>query len=499
MTIRKVLFMVLLFAFALPANATNIVIQNNDDPGEGFNNPTQARAYQKSATNTGNTLGELRLEVAEAAAEVLEGIVNSTITITVGATFDDLDCFPSSATLGLAGATSTAEGFIGSDPGVAFHIALAESLSKSNQNDVNVEINARFNRKLDTYDVNCMRGRGFYYGLDDNGPDDTTALFPVVLHELAHGLGFSSLVDKNDGSFRTKDENPDAFSRNLFDLDTGKSWVDMNDAERSVSLRGEPNLLWNGKTVTDERSKHLGPAPELLINAPPPIAGAFEAILGEEPSIVLPENGVTGTVLDGNAFEDTVFEDPDDPDDDFLGPKEDPFEGCTQSAYGDSYTGEFVLFDKSSNCSAVTQAFFAQIEGAIGLIIAATTDSGLPDMSGTINNQDITIPYVGVEKTVGAALRANLASANVTIRNSTTVFMGENQGMVKMHAPDTVETFSSVSHWSKTATPDLLMEPSLGDLEYQNVDLTAALFKDIGWSVNIPGGVVEVIYKNGFE
>jgi hypothetical protein len=39
----------------------------------------------------------------------------------------------------------------------------------------------------------------------------------------------------------------------------------------------------------------------------------------------------------------------------------------------------------------------------------------------------------------------------------------------------------------------------LGALTFENVDLTAAAFRDIGWSVNIPGGVVEVIYKDGFE
>jgi hypothetical protein len=43
------------------------------------------------------------------------------------------------------------------------------------------------------------------------------------------------------------------------------------------------------------------------------------------------------------------------------------------------------------------------------------------------------------------------------------------------------------------------MEPVLGALTFENVDLTAAAFRDIGWSVNIPGGVVDEIFKDGFE
>ena len=52
-----------------------------------------------------------------------------------------------------------------------------------------------------------------------------------------------------------------------------------------------------------------------------------------------------------------------------------------------------------------------------------------------------------------------------------------------MFAPAVFESGSSVSHWSKTASPNLLMEPVLSGLDFADVDLTAAAFKDIGWSV----------------
>ena len=172
--------------------------------------------------------------------------------------------------------------------------------------------------------------------------------------------------------------------------------------------------------------------------------------------------------------------------------------GCTQIGFGGTFTGKIVLFDSTPDCSPSVTAFYSEFEGAVGLIIADTSGSGFPDMSGSITNP-INIPYVGVEKSVADDLRANLATASVTLQNSPTTYLGENQGMVKMYAPATFESGSSVSHWSKTASPNLLMEPILGDLDFADVDLTAAAFRDIGWSVNIPGEQLEEIFADGFE
>jgi hypothetical protein len=38
-----------------------------------------------------------------------------------------------------------------------------------------------------------------------------------------------------------------------------------------------------------------------------------------------------------------------------------------------------------------------------------------------------------------------------------------------------------VSHWDVSATPNLLMEPAINPDLTDSVDLTSALFKDIGW------------------
>jgi len=475
---RKVLPLVLASVLSAPVSAATFVLQNNDGAGEGFNDPNPPPHANQIGNNPGTTLGEMRLKVFAEAAKVWGDILNSNVTINIGATFDDdLACFPNSATLGQAGASGSWEGFAGSDPNTAYPISLAESLSNSNLNGISVEINARFNSKVDTNDVDCLGGGGFYYGLDDNAPEGTSALFPVVLHELGHGLGFQTLTSSSTGAFIGAGGHPDVFSRNLHALDTGESWDVMTAGERKASALNEPELVWKGAKVTADRALHMGgAAPELLINAPGGIAGTFEALFGNEPTIVIPGNGVTAGVVDGNVFGD----------------------GCS-SINEASFNGKIILFDATDSCPAVFPAFFSEFDNAVGVIIAETTDRRLPDMSGQIDNQAVTIPYIGVAKSVADDLRANLGTVNITIRPSASNLNGESQGKVKMYAPANLEAGSSVSHWSKSAIPDLLMEPVLGPVDFADVDLTAAAFQDIGWSVNIPGGVVDLIFKDGFE
>jgi hypothetical protein len=470
----KRLFILVAATFSFQTLAATVVI----NPGVGFDDATLPKAGQKG-NNPGNNLGELRFNLFQEAANVWGAILNSSETITVNAAFmqfGDIEC-TGGTTLGHAGPTSTKQNFGSGDPNIAYAIALAESLSSSNQNSGSAEINAEFNSRVDL-DPNCLGGGGFYYGLDDNAPAGTAALFATVLHEMGHGLGFLSYVNPN-GSWLNGTMDP--YSRLLMDLETGKGWANMTDQERSNSLLNEPNLVWTGAKVTADRAKHLVAAPEIRINAPAPVE-TFEAELGAQ-SFAIPLAGVTAAVVEGSAIIDVGGN---------------PANACSQISFGGTFTGKIVLWDRTDSCSAALQALYSQWEDADGVLIAETEAVGLPDMSGGVGNP-ITLPYIGITKAQADQLRSNIAAANVKMQNSTTKLVGENQGKLKMYAPAGLEPGSSVSHWSKTTTPDLLMEPSLGNVTYQNVDLTAAAFQDIGWSVNIPGGVLEVIYTDGFE
>ncbi len=251
-----------------------------------------------------------------------------------------------------------------------------------------------------------------------------------------------------------------------------------------ASQINEPNLVWRGAQVTADRAQFLGPATELKINAPAPVK-TVEAVLGQQ-STPIPALGLTRDVIDGNTFVSEV-----------TGTTSDGCNFYTFSNTPNAFNDEIILIDEAG-CPVVIQVDIMASEGAAGLMIAATSGSEPADVTGLLSTS-ITIPYIGITKAEADQLRSNAASANVTFQNSTTKLIGENQGMVKMYGPNPREPGSSVSHWSSTAAPDLLMEPSLGDLTYENVDLTAAAFKDIGWSVNIPGGMLEIIYEDGFE
>jgi hypothetical protein len=72
---------------------------------------------------------------------------------------------------------------------------------------------------------------------------------------------------------------------------------------------------------------------------------------------------------------------------------------------------------------------------------------------------------------------------------------GTNGGCMNLYAPSPLQDGSSVSHWTKAATPDLLMEPALNQTLFNSVDLTLPLFQDIGWSTNPE----KVLFYDGFD
>jgi hypothetical protein len=73
---------------------------------------------------------------------------------------------------------------------------------------------------------------------------------------------------------------------------------------------------------------------------------------------------------------------------------------------------------------------------------------------------------------------------------------GTHSGCMNMYAPATLEGGSSVSHWTKAATPALLMQPVLNQTLFNIVDMTLPLFQDIGWSTN---NADNLVFYSGFD
>jgi MYXO-CTERM domain-containing protein len=467
----------LLAAPAALGNAT-IVITNGDAPGVGFNDPTPVAPV---GGNSGTTLGAQRLIIFQTAASIWGQNLNSPAPISVIAHFQPLACDASGAVLGSAGPTN----FFSSDdpsldggvPASAFphpqtwyvsaltsRFAGRSILSGTGTDPNNYDILARFNSALDTA---ACGSQTWYYGLDDQH-GDAIDLLTVVLHEFGHGLGFLSLVDLSDGSFPAMNE-PDIWAYFLYDESSGKHWKDMTASQRVTSAVSGA-LAWDGPSVISAVPNTLSfPVVLRVASAPqtPSVVKEYQystAAFGAVPGA----SSLSGALAVGS----TGW-------------------GCSAQGKLDPLTGKFALLDRGgpdggTPCSFVEKAQNAQDAGAIAVLIANNVASPpLAGMAGTA--PDVTIPVLGITQADGAGLKAAVGAGtvNMSLGRETVHRAGADPAnRALMYAPATLEVGSSVSHWDKSAMPNLLMEPVInGDLTH-SLDLTVPLLKDIGWADN---------------
>jgi hypothetical protein len=224
---------------------STVTIINNDDPGEGFN--STADQFEPAPGNETNAnLGEQRLTLFNAAAQIWSAFLDSSVVIEISSQFDPLTpCTPSGGVLGSAGVVTKHWGFARAEfTETLYHAALA---NKQTGFDLSAkpDISVTFNSSVDS---GCLNpGSHFYYGLDNATPADTINLFVVLLHEIGHGLGSSSLTDAQTGKFPFG--RPDIWARYLFDSTVELSWFEMNNAQRAASAVNTNNLFWDGANV----------------------------------------------------------------------------------------------------------------------------------------------------------------------------------------------------------------------------------------------------------
>jgi hypothetical protein len=221
--------------------AINIV--NGDGAGEGFNDPT---AVAPEGGNNGTTRGEQRLNLFNFAAGIWGAYLDTNVPININSQFNSLTpCTTSGGVLGSAGTVNIHRDFSSAQfPGTWYHAALANKRTGTDLN-TNPEINARFNTDVDN---GCLgAGSRFYYGLDNSTPSQRINLLVVLLHEMGHGLGFSSFASGNTGALNGGFA--DIYTRYMFDRTTGKYWYQMTDAERQASAINSNNVLWDGANV----------------------------------------------------------------------------------------------------------------------------------------------------------------------------------------------------------------------------------------------------------
>ena len=447
--------LVLLIVPATQVSAADIFLINLDPPGTGLNDPTPATPV---GGNPGTTIGDQRINVYLFAAQLWGGTIESTVPVFVGATFQPLFCSPNSAVLGAAGATWIFANFPGAvAPNTWYHSALADALSGAQLiNDI--DIISFFNSDIDD-DPTCLGGGGWYYGLDNNQGPGQVDFLTVVMHEIAHGLGFSNFTNETTGTLFA--ELPDVYTLFTQDVSTGLTWDVMTDAERQASAVNGPNVVWNGPSVTGMAPMVLGPRPSVKVLRPKSLKGSFEAQPASFGPPLMGGGGTTGLVVLA---------------DDGVGVGSDACEPILNNL-----DGKIALVDRGA-CAFTTKVGNAQAAGAKGVMVANNQPSGPAPMGGT--DPSITIPSVGITRDQGDTIKAELRpGVNVKLILDDNFSAGTTDGYVRLYAPNPVQQGSSISHWDTSATPNLLMEPFINsDLAPSfDLDLTPYLFEDIGW------------------
>jgi hypothetical protein len=440
--------------FAGPAQ---IVIVNINAPGVGFNDPTPAAPV---GGNTGTTLGQQRLIAFQHAANIWSARLDSNVPIRIRAQFTPLGA----GVLGSAGPVSVVRDFPNAPLAATwYHVALANKLAGVDLLPANDDINANFSTNFN-----------FYLGLDNNHgaqPD----LVVVLLHEFAHGLGFSQLASLATGNLFSGF--PDAYNSKLLDLTTGLLWPQITSAQRLASATNWGRVVWTGGFVTAGVPNVLVfGSPGVLVTSPAAIAGPYQF----------------GTAAFGPAIGNpTVLADIVEAIDpaDAAGPA--TTDGCSPFTNAAAVAGKIALVERGT-CGFAVKARNATNAGAAAVIIynnLANVNAGPPGMADDgINGQFVTIPTTSLRRADGLSIIAQLGggvTANLGL--DLTIRAGADaQGRARVFAPFPVAGGSSISHYDSIARRNLLMEPAInGDLTHKVKspdDLTFELLRDVGWT-----------------
>lgn len=242
------------------AAAATFTIMNNDGAGEGFNDPAPVTPV---AGNGATTLGQARLNVLQEATRIWGHQINSSVPIVIDAEFNSLACTASSGTLGSTGPGTYFANTSGAGPlplsNVLYPAALARAITGQAMSSTH-DIRAQFNSNIDGTSPNCLGRRSFYLGLDhvpgtNNSGQPNIDLLNVMLHEIAHGLGFVSLVDQTGGNSGDSRDRLSPFDQFIYSETQRDFWPKLTDAQRAASATSNGNLTWNSPSINARSTK----------------------------------------------------------------------------------------------------------------------------------------------------------------------------------------------------------------------------------------------------
>lgn len=457
----------------VPAHAADFILINTDPAGVGFNDPAPATPV---GGNRGTTVGEQRLIAYSRALQIWGSVLKSDVPIPVLGSFAPLGCTATGGTLAQAGAWNIELDFPNAPlANTLYHGALANSLAGFDlyvgsptapdgtaQDPIidGADIVANFNGNLGK--PGCLEGSTWYYGLDSNAGPAQIDFLNVFMHELSHGLGFSNFVSESSGQ-RLAGFN-DVYMANTRDNFTGKLWTQLlTPLEIRQAAVRDGQQVWVGPRVTARAPLVLGPATLLNVDSPAAVAGEYDFIGNASFGVPATSANMTGDVVAGS-----------------------PVDACAPLTNAAAVAGKIAIVRRGT-CTFTAKAKNAQLAGAVGVIIANNAPGTGPIGLGG-SDATVVIPAISVGTSAGDALIAAGAFHSAGFVVSATRLAGTDaNGFVRLYAPNPVQQGSSGSHFDVVAEPSLLMEPAITPaLEASHdVDLTVALFEDIGWKTEI--------------
>ena len=346
-----------------------------------------------------------------------------------------------------------------------YHVALANKLAGVDLSPASDDINANFSTNFN-----------FYLGLDHQH-GELNDLVTVLLHEFAHGLGFSQTASLTTGAYPRGVPGPlqqQAAGHRAglaLEPDDQRAAPRIGDALRSrgVERRGRHRCAALGALARqpdrrrERSSQHRRQLPfgtasfGPRIGSPSVTANVVAAVDAVEAAVV----GATTT------------------------------DGCSPFDNAAAVAGRIALIERGQ-CGFAVKARNASDAGAAAVIIynnAANVNAGPANMGDDgINGVFVTVPTVSLRRVDGLAIIGELAGGvNADIGVDMTILAGADAlGRARVYAPFPVAGGSSISHFDTVAFRNLLMEPAINpDLRHKlkvPFDLTLELLRDVGWT-----------------
>ena len=408
-------------AAALPAQAADFVLVNIDPAGSGFNDPTPATPV---GGNSGTTVGQQRIIAYSRALQLWGSMLKSDVPIVVIGSFAPRSCTPTSGVLASAGAWNIEADFANAPlAGHWYHSALANSIAGTDL----------------TADPNPFNGA------------DIVAIFnsqlgtPACLTTSRWYYGLDSHANAGAGEI-------DFLNVFMHELSHGlgfSNFISEDVGHNGIDGRPDVYMAFTKDNVTGKRWNQMTPA-EIVAAA---VRNGQEVWVGPNVTANAPL---------------------------VLGPQ--VLMRFTAPA---AVAGKIAMVRRGV-CGFVVKAKNAQDAGAIGVIIANNQAGGAIGLGGA--DPSVTIPAISVAQSVGDAFFAAGGVGAGGLEEDPTLLAGADAtGHVRVYAPTVLALGSTASHFDTAALPNLLMEPAITPTlrASLNVDLTAALFRDIGWTLEL--------------